>query len=92
MFTVIGIMFIGIGIGYLLRHQSLPWIQKAITFLIWLLLFLLGLEVGQNEQVIRSLPTLGLEALVIAVVCVLGSCIAAWMLWKRVNRRKEGES
>lgn len=92
MFTVIGIMFVGIGIGYLLRHQSLPWIQKAITFLIWLLLFLLGLEVGQNEQVIRSLPTLGLEALVIAVVCVLGSCIAAWALWKRVSRRKEEES
>lgn len=92
MFTVIGIMFVGIGIGYLLRHQSLPWIQKAITFLIWLLLFLLGMEVGKNEQVIRSLPTLGLEALVIAVVCVLGSCIAAWMLWKRVNRRKEEES
>ena len=92
MFTVISIMFVGIGIGYLLRHQSLPWIQKAITFLIWLLLFLLGMEVGKNEQVIRSLPTLGLEALVIAVVCVLGSCIAGRMLWKRVNRRKEEES
>ena len=25
MFTVIGIMFAGIGIGYLLRQQSLPW-------------------------------------------------------------------
>ena len=37
MFTVIGIMFAGIGIGYLLRQQSLPWINKAITALIWLL-------------------------------------------------------
>lgn len=89
MFTVIGIMFIGIGIGYLLRHQSLPWIQKGITLLIWLLLFLLGIEVGQNEQVIRSLPTLGLEALIIAIACVLGSCIFAWILWKQVTRKKE---
>ena len=89
MFTVIGIMFIGIGLGYLLRRQSLPWISKAITALIWLLLFLLGIEVGQNERIIRSLPTLGVEAFVIAIVCVLGSCVAAWGLWKYVNSRKE---
>ena len=89
MFTVIGIMFIGIGLGYLLRRQSLPWINKAITALIWLLLFLLGIEVGQNERIIRSLPTLGVEAFVIAIVCVLGSCVAAWGLWKYVNGRKE---
>lgn len=91
MFTVISIMFLGIGIGYLLRKQSLPWVQKGITLLIWLLLFLLGMEVGQNEQVICSLPTLGLEALVIAVVCVSGSCIAAWALWKLI-KKKEAKS
>jgi uncharacterized membrane protein YbjE (DUF340 family) len=55
MFTVIGIMFAGIGIGYLMRRQSLSWINKLITVLIWLLLFLLGIEVGHNEQIIRSL-------------------------------------
>ena len=89
MFIVIGIMFAGIGIGYLMRRQSLPWINQAITVLIWLLLFLLGTEVGHNEQIIRSLPTLGVEAFAIAIVCVLGSCLAAWGLWKYVNRRKE---
>ena len=91
MFTVIGIMFIGIGLGYLLRRQPLSWINKAITALIWLLLFLLGIEVGHNKQIIRSLPTLGVEAFVIATVCVLGSCWAAWALWKHVNRRKEAK-
>ena len=89
MFTVIGIMFLGIGVGYLMRRQSLSWINKAITILIWLLLFLLGIEVGHNEQIIRSLPTLGLEAFAIALVCVLGSCLAAWALWRHVNNRKE---
>ena len=89
MFTVIGIMLIGIGIGYLLRRKALPWINRAITFLIWLLLFLLGIEVGQNERIIRSLPTLGMEAFVIAIVCVLGSCLAAWGLWRYTQDRKE---
>ena len=92
MFTVIGIMFAGIGLGYLLRRQSLPWTNKAITILIWLLLFLLGIEVGHNEQIIRSLPNLGMEAFSIALVCVLGSCLAAWGLWKYTNGRKEEEA
>lgn len=91
MFTVIGIMFAGIGIGYLFRHQSLPWIGKTITGLIWLLLFILGIEVGHNEQIIHSLPTLGVEACVIATVCVLGSCISACYLWKRINNCKKGK-
>lgn len=92
MFTVIGIMFAGITLGYLLRKQSLSWINRAIMTLIWLLLFLLGIEVGQNEQIIRSLPTLGMEAFIIAIVCVLGSCLTAWGLWKYTNRRKEEEA
>ena len=92
MFTVIGIMFLGIGVGYLMRRQSLSWINKAITILIWLLLFLLGIEVGHNEQIIRSLPTLGIEAFSIAIVCVLGSCISAWALWKHINSKKEEEA
>jgi uncharacterized membrane protein YbjE (DUF340 family) len=89
MFIVIGIMFAGIGIGYLMRRQSLTWINQAITALIWLLLFLLGIEVGHNEQIIRSLPTLGIEAFAIAIACTLSSCIAAWSLWKYVNKRNE---
>ena len=89
MFTVIGFMFVGIGLGYLLRHQSFSWINQAITTLIWLLLFLLGIEVGHNEQIIRGLPTLGVEAFAIALICVLGSCFMAWVLWKHINGRKE---
>lgn len=91
MFTVIGIMFVGIGIGYLCRRQSLPWLNRMITALIWLLLFLLGIEVGHNEELVRSLPTLGLEAFAIAIACVLGSCLLAFALWQYINRRKEGK-
>ena len=92
MFTVIGIMFAGIALGYLLRKQSLSWINRAIMTLIWLLLFLLGLEVGYHEEIIRSFPTLGVEAFTIAIGCTGGSCMAAWWLWKHVNKRKGEEA
>ena len=90
MFTVIGIMFAGIGIGYLLRHQSLSWTERSITGLIWLLLFLLGIEVGNNKQIIHNLHSLGMEAFIIAIVCILGSCISACLLWKRIDGDKKG--
>lgn len=63
MFTIIGIMLTGMLVGYLLRSKRLLWIHKVITLLIWLLLFLLGIDVGGNETIIRSLAAIGLEAL-----------------------------
>ena len=81
MFTVIGLMLGGMAIGFLLRRQEFSWINKVITSLIWVLLFLLGVEVGGNRQIVEGLATLGVEAFTITLACVLGSCIFAWGLW-----------
>lgn len=50
MFTIIGLMLTGMLLGYLLRKRSLHKIHTVITVLIWALLFILGIEVGGNEQ------------------------------------------
>ena len=54
MFIIIGIMLTGMLFGYLLRSKRLTWIHKIITFLIWVLLFLLGIDVGGNDIRTRS--------------------------------------
>ena len=69
MFIIIGIMLTGMLLGYLLRSKRLTWIHKIITLLIWSLLFLLGIDVGGNETIIKGLPTLGLEAVIITRRC-----------------------
>jgi uncharacterized membrane protein YbjE (DUF340 family) len=70
MFTIIGIMLTGMLLGYLLRSKRLTWIHKVITLLIWLLLFLLGIDVGGNEAIVKGLHAIGLEALIItAAAC-----------------------
>lgn len=58
---------------------------RVTTWLIWLLLFMLGLEVGSNKQLIAALPTLGVEAMVLSVSATLGSCVLAWALWKSMK-------
>ena len=58
MFIIIGIMLTGMLFGYLLRSKRLTWIHKIITFLIWVLLFLLGIDVGGNDIIVKGLHTL----------------------------------
>ena len=58
MFTVIGIMFGGIAVGYLLRKvELLQKIGKPISYTILLLLFLLGISVGANDAIVNNLTT-----------------------------------
>jgi len=87
MFTVLSFMFAGIAVGYLLRNKKIRFIHWVITTLIWLLLFLLGLEVGANETIVRQFGTLGFEAFLLAAGATLGSVVFAWMLWLAVRNK-----
>lgn len=82
----------GILLGYLLRKRDLKKIHQIITLLIWLLLFILGIEVGSNEQIIKGLHTIGLEAVILTLGGTLGSVIAAWALWRALYKRKGGRA
>lgn len=93
MFIVILFIFWGILSGVLCRKLSTGarisltdvaarWQGRIVTWLIWLLLFLLGIEVGSNEMIVRSLPTLGVEALLLSPAATLGCCVLACMLWR----------
>ncbi len=88
MFTVIGCMIAGIFIGYAARRIRFSWISHLTTGLIWILLFLLGWEVGHNQKVISALPALGLDALLLTVAALLGSCLLAWGLWRKMASHK----
>lgn len=92
MFIVILFIFLGIALGYTLRTSLASKVGaisalngRITTWLIWLLLFMLGLEVGCNKQLIAALPTLGVEAMVLSVSATLGSCVLAWALWKSMK-------
>lgn len=92
MFIIIGLMLTGMLLGYLLRNRNLKKIHQIITLLIWLLLFILGIEVGSNEQIIKGLHTIGLEAVILTLGGTLGSVIAAWALWRALYKRKGGQA
>ena len=89
MLQIILIMAAGIAAGWLLRKLSFKFINTLLIVLVWALLFFLGVEVGENQQIIDSLKDLGLEALLLSIAGTAGSIALAWALWKFI-RRKEG--
>jgi Na+/proline symporter len=89
MFIVIAFMVLGGITGYFLQKKGLDNISKIIIALIWLLLLLLGMEVGSNPDIVTGLATIGLEALIIAIATALGSAVMAFLLWKQINKGKK---
>lgn len=92
MLKVVAIMLSGMAVGFLLRKRQLKVVPHAVTVLIWLLLFFLGIEVGENPQVINGIRDLGLEALWLAMTGIAGTVLFSWALWRWVNAKKGGES
>jgi uncharacterized membrane protein YbjE (DUF340 family) len=86
MFVIIGIMLAGILTGYLLRRKKFE-VKHLITVLIWILLFLLGIEVGTNRAIIEGICTIGFEAFLLTAGGIVGSTLLAWLLWKFIQKR-----
>ena len=87
MLKIVAIMLSGMAVGFLLRKRRLRVVPHAVTVLIWLLLFFLGVEVGENPQVINGISSLGLEALWLSLTGIVGTVLFSWVLWRWVNKK-----
>ncbi len=87
MVAILLFLLAGIVGGYLIRHRHriLNILQKMIIWSIFLLLFSLGISVGNDPMIISSLPHLGLSALFLTLAGVAGSIILAYALWKFIR-------
>lgn len=86
MLTVVICMLCGVLFGIFLRKKRLKHLNTVILILIWILLFLLGYEIGSNNQVIRQSGKILWKAFLIATAGTLGSIIAAKLIGKRIDK------
>ena len=92
MLKFVAIILSGVAVGFLLRKRQLRVVPHLVTVLIWLLLFFLGVEVGENPKVIEGIFTLGVEALWLSLAGLAGTVAFSWALWRWVSKRKGGDS
>lgn len=88
MLIVVSLMLCGIAVGYMLRNKNMRIVSRIITVLIWLLLFLLGIEVGSNPRIVMGMQTLGIEALLLTIGGAVGTILFSWLMWKYVSRKE----
>lgn len=91
MFSIVFTMLAGMLIGHFLRDgKRLEKIEKSTSVTIFVLLFVLGLSVGSNSVITSNLGRFGWQAVVLAILGMSGSVIAARVV-TRLFFRKGGE-
>ncbi|MBO5157073.1 MAG: LysO family transporter [Prevotella sp.] len=89
MLIIVLIMLSGIAVGFLLRNRNTKHLSSVTTVLIWLLLFLLGIEVGSNPRIVSGMQTLGVEALLLTIGGSIGTVVLSWLLWVYIYNKEE---
>ena len=87
MYIALGLMFVGILLGALTRNMFKIKLSGAIMVVICLLLFVLGLELGHNKELLSSFTTIGVSAIAISVLAVTGSCITGGLVYKFIYKK-----
>ena len=83
MFSIIAIMLTGITLGYLFRNKTfLQNTEKTISLTIFLLLFIMGITIGSNDNLISNLGNFGWQAAIIAFSATCGSVLASWLVMR----------
>ena len=71
MFRIVLLLFAGIGAGYLLRNWSfVARLERGVSLTVWALLFVFGVTIGSNRELIVNFGRFGWQAAVIA--CQIG--------------------
>lgn len=84
--TNLGIYILLVAVGAVLgsrkavRDRPMPWLSKLQFIALMILIVSLGVNLGANDEVIVSLPQIGLSALVITVLALAGSVLCLSLL------------
>lgn len=75
------ILLLSVSIGIMLRKfRILRHLGKTATLTVWLLIFVFGISLGSNKEIVSDFGRLGITAVIVALMGVAGSVLAAWGL------------
>lgn len=88
----LSILTIGLIIGYLCRKFTiLKKLDTSISATIWTMLFVFGISIGSNKELISNVGNIGLQAFIMAVCGVAGSVLAANLAFRLFFKKKGGQ-
>lgn len=93
MVSVLVVMCLGMVIGFVLRNQTkfIALSNKLITYMIFVLLFLLGVGVGSNEKLVNNFHAIGYKAVIISLSSILFSVILSYVVYVKFFKTPKNE-
>lgn len=87
-----GIMFVGVLIGYFFSPEKFAGFNAKLQIICTaVLIFSMGVSLGSREGFFAELSSLGLKSAVFAIIPIIFSVIAVYLLTKRFMKPKKGE-
>lgn len=89
MLVEIGCIVGGVPLGYALRNKVkvVRGANRALSGIIYVLLFLMGVSLGSNADLLSRLSELGLRGVLIGLCCAAGSALVAAFLHKTLLKK-----
>ncbi len=94
MLTEMSCLILGVPVGYALRNQPLiiKLTDHVLTWSVRILLFLLGLALGADAELMSRMDSLGAQGALIGLCGIAGSLIGARLLGPLLERHLDGRS
>ena len=91
MLITLGLLIFGIIAGMFLRGRSGKWVSAVVMATVCILLFVMGVRVGLNEEIIGAIKSTGVISAILFVLGT-GTCILfTWLFTKYVIDRKKSK-
>ena len=72
------------------RKDKFTWVNTAINLAVYFVCLIMGLRMGSNEEITSSLSTIGVQSVIVTVLCVTGSMFFVFLTRKLVHMGKDG--
>ena len=81
---IILIFLVGVLAGFILKkNKKLIYLaDNFVIYIVYLLIFFLGISVGSNTKILDNLSNLGLTAFIISLFALMGTLVFSYLLKK----------
>lgn len=84
------ILLLSVSAGIMLRKcRIVGHLGKTSTLTVWLLIFVFGISLGSNKEIVSDFGHFGITAVVVALMGVAGSVLAAWGLKSVIDKKRD---
>jgi len=90
MWITLGLLILGILVGMFFRGRNGKWVSAVVMATVCILLFIMGVRVGLNDEIIGAIKSTGVISTVLFVFGTGTSIVLTWLFTKYVIDRKKG--